>query len=521
MEPIRALEFFSGIGGLHFGFLASGAVGEVLASFDMNEQANASYEKSFSKKPVSRGIDKLTLKDLEKYKANCWLMSPPCQPYTRGGKLLDDKDNRAKPLLHMLDLLEKIGVDQLPTFIFLENVKNFEVSRSRDRMVRLLRKRGYVFRECLVAPYNFGVPNDRLRYFLMARLRSSFKGQQQTTTATTSDPASSLLPFDPEREPIYTTWPFPAFVEDPCLVIEPFHWEIPQIQDFLDADPEAGKPYLLPRKLILDRPNFRFDILRPSSTRSSCFTKAYGSHHVKSGGGLLQTVDQGEGQEGYDFADSEAIANLGLRFFSPSEVARLHAFPLKEEGSREKEEEEEEEEEAKDAEDSNRNQQRQQQQQQEQQRQQCFTVQGTRTSLRRFTLGVTQNGKHTLEFPAAMTAIQRFRLLGNSLNVWVVAELLRGILFAEHGDDDDQQQALPPTEQRSCAKAEPLPETDPVLNSISNNNNSEDRHTDDMRVSSKHDHDGDEGVLAEGGSEEEDMKRLLREPKRRKDSSSE
>ncbi|KAG0234029.1 tRNA (cytosine-5-)-methyltransferase [Actinomortierella wolfii] len=127
MSPIRALEFFSGIGGLHFGFLASGAEGEVLASFDMNEHANATYEKSFGKKPVSRGIDKLKLKELEKYNANCWLMSPPCQPYTRGGKLLDDKDTRAKPLLCTLDLLEEMEDHQLPTYIFLENVKNFEV----------------------------------------------------------------------------------------------------------------------------------------------------------------------------------------------------------------------------------------------------------------------------------------------------------------------------------------------------------------------------------------------------------
>ncbi|KAG0281776.1 tRNA (cytosine-5-)-methyltransferase [Linnemannia exigua] len=99
MASIRALEFFSGIGGLHFGFNASGANGQVLESFDMNQQANDTYKLSFGKSPVS--------------------------PYTRGGKLLDDQDNRAKPLLHLLDQLEKMKTP--PQYLFLENVKNFEV----------------------------------------------------------------------------------------------------------------------------------------------------------------------------------------------------------------------------------------------------------------------------------------------------------------------------------------------------------------------------------------------------------
>ncbi|KAF9930745.1 tRNA (cytosine-5-)-methyltransferase [Mortierella alpina] len=252
MSTIRALEFFSGIGGLHFGFNASGVEGSVLESFDMNQQANETYKLSFGKTPVSRGIDRLTVKDIEKYKANCWLMSPPCQPYTRGGKLLDDQDNRAKPLLHLLDELEKMTTP--PTFLFLENVKNFETSRSRERLVTLLHKMGYVFRECLLAPHNFGVPNDRLRYFLMARLRSSFQ-------PLSSPPASSSKeaePFNPDTEVVYATWPFPAFVEDPKTSVEQHPFHTPTLEKFLDQDESAAKDYLLSRQLILERPNFRF-----------------------------------------------------------------------------------------------------------------------------------------------------------------------------------------------------------------------------------------------------------------------
>ncbi|KAG0234028.1 tRNA (cytosine-5-)-methyltransferase [Actinomortierella wolfii] len=311
------------------------------------------------------------------------------------------------------------------------------ISRSRDRMVRLLHKRGYVFRECLVAPFHFGVPNDRLRYFLMARLRSSFPGASATPAKAPNENDTPKFTFDPDREPIYTSWPFPAFVEDPSLTIKPYAFEMPRIENFLDGKEheEANKAFLLTKKLIVERPNFRFDVLKPSSTRSSCFTKAYGSHHVKNGGGLLQTENMEQDQ--YDFADAESIARLGLRFFSPTEVARLHAFPLEE--TKENDEQE-----------SGKN------------KKEEVTVEGTKTTVRRFTLHATRNGKYALKFPETMTAIQRFRLLGNSLNVWVVAELLRGVLFAEHEGM--------PTDQQSCiTDMEVLPKPN------TNNNNKQER----------------------------------------------
>jgi tRNA (cytosine38-C5)-methyltransferase len=117
---------------------------------------------------------------------------------------------------------------------------------------------GYVFRECLLAPYNFGVPNDRLRYFLMARLRSSF-GTPTTATSTTHD-GTVLRPekFDPETEIIYSSWPLPAFVEDPRKSLQQHTFNIPELQKFMDENEKDGKDYLLSRQLILERPNFRF-----------------------------------------------------------------------------------------------------------------------------------------------------------------------------------------------------------------------------------------------------------------------
>jgi len=52
VPPLRCLEFFSGIGGLHYGFLGSGVAGEVVASFDINTHANQTYALNFGMRPI-------------------------------------------------------------------------------------------------------------------------------------------------------------------------------------------------------------------------------------------------------------------------------------------------------------------------------------------------------------------------------------------------------------------------------------------------------------------------------------
>jgi site-specific DNA-cytosine methylase len=54
-----------------------------------------------------------------------WLMSPPCQPFTRLGNQKDDQDNRSASLLHLINLLPELI--NPPTYILLENVKGFDV----------------------------------------------------------------------------------------------------------------------------------------------------------------------------------------------------------------------------------------------------------------------------------------------------------------------------------------------------------------------------------------------------------
>lgn len=48
----------------------------------------------------------------------------------------DIQDPRARPLIHLIDLLPQLA--DPPTFIFLENVKNFEVSQNQKKMMMMI-----------------------------------------------------------------------------------------------------------------------------------------------------------------------------------------------------------------------------------------------------------------------------------------------------------------------------------------------------------------------------------------------
>lgn len=53
-------------------------------------------------------------------------------------------------------------------------MKGFEVSETRQELVETLRGLGYHVREFLLSPMNYGIPNSRLRYYLLARSTCAF-----------------------------------------------------------------------------------------------------------------------------------------------------------------------------------------------------------------------------------------------------------------------------------------------------------------------------------------------------------
>ncbi|CAI5498325.1 unnamed protein product [Closterium sp. Naga37s-1] len=170
---LRVLEFYSGIGGLHYGLQCPGVVpahvtARVVAAFDINEVANDVYERNFRHRPKQGNVQTMSAAALDAWRAHAWLMSPPCQPYTRQGLKRDCEDGRATSFLAMLQRLP--AMHHPPLFILVENVVGFESSRTRHELVRVLAGTGFTsLHEFLLSPTDLALPYSRPRYFCLAK----------------------------------------------------------------------------------------------------------------------------------------------------------------------------------------------------------------------------------------------------------------------------------------------------------------------------------------------------------------
>ena len=185
---LTALEFYSGIGGLHYGLLQASPGAKVAAAFDLNDVANETYSHNFGMKPKQANVGKLKPKQLDAFKADVWMLSPPCQPYTRKGLKKDSKDGRAESFLEVLDLIGDLK--HPPTYILVENVVGFEASDTRKHLVGNLGAAGYALQEFILSPLQFGIPYSRPRYFALAK-RTPLKF---ASPASLDEPPRSLRP---------------------------------------------------------------------------------------------------------------------------------------------------------------------------------------------------------------------------------------------------------------------------------------------------------------------------------------
>jgi len=231
------------------------------------------------------------------YDCNIWLMSPPCQPYTRQGKQKDASDPRAQSFLHIVDIFAFLT--KLPLYILIENVKGFEVSETRRRMTEQFVRCGYTIQEFHLSPHQFSIPNSRLRYFCLAK-RKPFR-------FAASEYNSKLLEFIPYSD---------FFLDGkPAKPIR-------AIKEFIDPTVTAQfRDYLVPES-VLQKNGMLFDIIYEDSQRSCCFTKAYG-RYVEGTGSVLQMADKSlKATE-----DKASLKALKLRYFTPREIANLHGYP--------------------------------------------------------------------------------------------------------------------------------------------------------------------------------------------------
>ncbi|PKA46095.1 tRNA (cytosine38-C5)-methyltransferase [Apostasia shenzhenica] len=343
-QPWRILEFYSGVGGMRYSLMKARIRGEVIEAFDINDRANDVYEHNFGHRPFQGNIQILSAADLDKYKAHAWLLSPPCQPYTRQGLQKDSADARAFSFIKILELIPTM--QHPPLILFVENVVGFEISDTHKQMLGIFAKISFVTQEYILSPVQFGIPYSRPRYFCLAKRKplcfkiSSLNNQLLHTSShlVLFEDSKLMVGCPPQHEECsLSCQPIRNFLETPFLVTdcaEACYGTSDGKVKQSDENNDRGKAsngnvgffgkYVVPH-YVIERWGNAMDIVYPDSKRCCCFTKSY-YRYVKGTGSLLATSEVSNCEP---TANNELcyIKDLGLRYFTPREVANLHSFP--------------------------------------------------------------------------------------------------------------------------------------------------------------------------------------------------
>ncbi|XP_075723259.1 tRNA (cytosine(38)-C(5))-methyltransferase-like [Rhipicephalus microplus] len=312
-DKLRVLELYSGIGGMHFACRPERT--RVVAAVDVNTTANSVYAFNFPETPLlQRNVQSLSARELASLRPDLVTMSPPCQPFTRQGLQRDAQDPRSSSLFAFLSVLSTL--ERKPTYVLVENVKGFETSATHATLTQVLQDNGYHIHRYLLSPTQFGVPNSRLRFYCLAKLRpTQFRDCHQDENGVCSGAC--------QKEPPHK----PAGTGPPQSLSSFLKFDAKE-----DLADEAS--CLLPDK-VLSRFSLLLDIVEPMSTNTCCFTKGYG-HYVEGTGSVLLQAPVDRMHEVYrEVPHKEAVPkhvleklrSLRLRYFTPREVARLMCFP--------------------------------------------------------------------------------------------------------------------------------------------------------------------------------------------------
>lgn len=216
-------------------------------------------------------------------------MSPPCQPFTRQGLKGDSSDHRTDSFIHLMSLLPQM--EQMPKYLFIENVKGFEESKTRGLVVEVLDRCGMEYREFLLSPTQFGIPNSRLRYYLCAKLKS--ESGFVIPPSPTGKPITDLTDLLDSAQLVKDTHTH-STAKQLCKDTPPSHKDVcptkcsllPLSHFCQNLSEKESEKYIIPLKTVVKYIS-AMDIVTMADNHSCCFTKAYG-HYIVGTGSILQ-----------------------------------------------------------------------------------------------------------------------------------------------------------------------------------------------------------------------------------------
>ncbi|WP_414623910.1 DNA cytosine methyltransferase [Calothrix sp. CCY 0018] len=160
------IDLFAGIGGFRIPLSELGGV--CLGYSEIDKEAIKTYQKNFVNNTDS---DELFLGDINNinklpFDIDVIVGGVPCQPWSIAGKLKGLDDPRGKL---WLDVVRVVELNKPKAFIF-ENVKGLMEPRNKGSLnyiISNLTTLGYVVKSQVLNSYDFGLPQDRDRIFIV------------------------------------------------------------------------------------------------------------------------------------------------------------------------------------------------------------------------------------------------------------------------------------------------------------------------------------------------------------------
>ena len=158
------LSIFSGVGGGAFGARAAGY--ELVGAVEFDKKIADLYYENHQSMVLTQDVKDVdpTLFNVDQSKLLTVQLSPPCQECSGANCNPDITSDRALALDNCYHILEYLNPDR----IIIENVRAYQASQPMVRFRKWLENNGYDYIEQIVSCADIGVPQNRVRYFLVA-----------------------------------------------------------------------------------------------------------------------------------------------------------------------------------------------------------------------------------------------------------------------------------------------------------------------------------------------------------------
>lgn len=156
------IDLFAGIGGIRMGFESAG--GECVFTSEWDEPAQKTYQANFKEMPYG-DITKIEPEEIPSF--DMLLAGFPCQPFSQAGLKKGFEDTRGTLFFDIARIVEH----HKPSVVFLENVRNLgshDKGNTLKVIIKTLEDLGYKVFHRLYNAKNFGVPQNRVRIYIIA-----------------------------------------------------------------------------------------------------------------------------------------------------------------------------------------------------------------------------------------------------------------------------------------------------------------------------------------------------------------